>query len=62
MWTHQTLALLAHTMCKGYDIFGLLVGLACGACYIAIFCSALAAILGKKKACFLMAEKSGTAR
>ena len=33
--------------------------MACGACYVAIFCSALAATLGKKEACFLMAEKSG---
>ena len=32
---------------------------ACGACYIASFCSALAATLGKKEACFLKAEKSG---
>ena len=31
----------------------------CGACYIASFCSALAATLGKKEACFLKAEKSG---
>ena len=43
------------------EIFGLLVGLACGMCYIAIFCSALAAMLGKKEACFLIAEKSATA-
>ena len=28
---------------------------------IALFCSALAMMLGKKKACFLMAKKSGTA-
>ena len=35
---------------------------ACGACYIASFCSALAATLGKKEACFLKAEKSGAAR
>ena len=34
---------------------------ACGACYIASFCSALAATLGKKEACFLKAEKSGAA-
>ena len=33
----------------------------CGAGFITIFCSALAATLGKKEACFLMAEKSGTA-
>ena len=35
---------------------------ACGACYIASFCSALAATLGKKEGCFLKAEKSGAAR
>ena len=35
---------------------------ACGACYIDSFCSALAATLGKKEACFLKAEKSGAAR
>ena len=35
--------------------------MACSTCYIAIFCSALAAMLGKKEACFLMAEKIGTA-
>ena len=34
---------------------------ACGACYIASFCSALAATLGKKEGCFLKAEKSGAA-
>ena len=34
----------------------------CGACYIASFCSALAATLGKKEACFLKAEKSGAAQ
>ena len=34
----------------------------CGVCYIASFCSALAATLGKKEACFLKAEKSGAAR
>ena len=48
-----------------HDIFGLLVGLAfvdCGVCYIVSFCSALAATLGKKQACFLKAEKSGAAR
>ena len=28
---------------------------ACGACYIASFCSALAVTLGKKEACFLKA-------
>ena len=33
--------------------------MACGACYVAIFCSALAVTLGKKETCFLMAEKSG---
>ena len=32
---------------------------ACGACYIASFCSALAVTLGKKEACFLKDEKSG---
>ena len=45
-----------------HEIFGSLVGLACDACYIVIFCSALTATLGKKEACFLMAEKSGTVR
>ena len=35
---------------------------ACGASYIASFCSALAATLGKKEACFLKAEKSGAAQ
>ena len=35
--------------------------MACGACYIGSFCSALAAMLGKKEACFLKAEKSGAA-
>ena len=35
---------------------------ACGACYIASFCSALAVTLGKKEGCFLKAEKSGAAR
>ena len=35
---------------------------ACGACYIASFCSALAATWGKKEGCFLKAEKSGAAR
>ena len=44
-----------------HEIVCLLVGLACGACYIAPFCSALAAKLGKKKALFHMAKKSGTA-
>ena len=39
-------------------IFGLLVGLTCGTCCIG---SALAAMLGKNEACFMMAEKSGTA-
>ena len=34
---------------------------ACGTCYIASFCSALAATLGKKEGCFLKAEKSGAA-
>ena len=34
---------------------------ACGACYIASFCSALAATLGKKEGCFLKAE-SGAAQ
>ena len=33
----------------------------CGMFCIAIFCSALAATLGKNKACFLMAKKCGTA-
>ena len=37
-----------------HEIFGLLVGLACDECYIAIFCSALAATLGQKEACSLM--------
>ena len=36
--------------------------MACGACYIAIFFSALAETLGKKEACFQMAEKSGIVR
>ena len=36
--------------------------MACGTCYIAIFCSALAAMLGKKEPFFLMVEKRGTAR
>ena len=44
-----------------HEIFGLLIGLACGVCNIASFCSALAAMLEKKEACFLMAEKSDTA-
>ena len=35
---------------------------ACGACYIASFCSALAVMLGKKETCFLKAEKSGATR
>ena len=34
----------------------------CGVCYIASFCSALAAPLGKKEGCFLKAEKSGAAQ
>ena len=44
-----------------YEIFGSLIFLACGVCYIAIFGSAHAAMLGEKEPCFLMAEKSGTA-
>ena len=36
--------------------------MACGTCYIASFCSALAVTLEKKEACFLKAEKSGAAR
>ena len=36
--------------------------MACGTCYIASFCSALAATFGKKEACFLKAEKSGAVR
>ena len=35
---------------------------ACGACYIISFCSALAVMLGKKEACFLKAEKSDAAQ
>ena len=35
---------------------------ACGVCFIATFCSALAAMLGKKEGCFLKTEKSGVAR
>ena len=35
--------------------------MACGMCYIAIFCSGLAAML-EKEACFLMAKRSGTAQ
>ena len=35
--------------------------MACGTCYIAIFCSAPATTLGKKEACFLKAEKGGAA-
>ena len=42
-------------------LFVLLIFLACGMCYIAIFSFALTATLGKKEACFLMAEKSSTA-
>ena len=42
-----------------HEIFGLLIFLACGACCIAIFSSALTTTLWKKEACFLMAEKSG---
>ena len=45
---------------RGYachEIFGLLVGLACGVCDIASFCSALAMALGKKEACFLTTKK-----
>ena len=34
----------------------------CGTCCITIFCSALATMLEKKEACFLVAEKSGTIR
>ena len=35
---------------------------ACGTCYITSFCSVLAAMLEKKEACFLKAEKSGAAQ
>ena len=35
--------------------------MACGACYITSFLFCLAAALGKKEGCFLMAEKSGAA-
>ena len=44
--------------CAYHGIFGLIAGLACGTCCIS---SALAAMLGEKEACFMMAEKSGTA-
>ena len=47
---------IIYYLCKVHEIFGLLVGLACGASYIAIFCSALVATFGKKEACFMMAE------
>ena len=52
---------------RGYtyhEVIGLLIGLAfvaCGVCYMASFCSALASTLGKKEACFQKAEKSGAA-
>ena len=41
-------------LCLPWD-FGLIAGLACGTCCIS---SALAAMLGEKEACFMMAEKS----
>ena len=53
---HDSREVTPHTICSC---------LVCGACEegccIAIFCSALVAVLGKKKVCFLVAEKSGTA-
>ena len=38
------------------------VFMACSVCYITSFCSALAATLENKQACFLKGEKSGAAR
>ena len=36
--------------------------MACGSVLYRYFCSALATLLEKKEACFVMAEKSGTVR
>ena len=59
--------IIIHDLCKVTptmrSLACLLVWLfvACGVCYIAGFCSVLAAMFGKKEACFLKAEKSGAA-
>ena len=50
--------IIIHDSCEVMPTMG---SLACGTCCTAIFSSAIAATLGKQEACFLMAEKSGTA-
>ena len=50
--------IVIHDSCEVMPTMG---SLACGTCCTAIFSSAIAAMLGKQEACFLMAEKSGTA-
>lgn len=61
MHSHKILLFTIHTRLGVPRIFGLLIGLACGICYIAPFCSTLATMLGKNEVYFLITDKSGTA-